>query len=221
MVEGPRVVEEALRASWELRFLFVGEEFSGTKRGERILAAAERRGVTAELAPDEDVRRLGRTKTPQPVLAVAKTKPLLSARERGRYLWLDGVRDPGNAGTLTRSAWAFGLDGVIWGRGSVDPWNPKTIRASAGSVFHVPLFSGCDALGLIAYRADASGEPVGEIEVPTEGWILLVGSETRAGASADRSEDRLVSVPMETAVDSLNASVAGSILIWAMTRIRR
>ena len=157
-----------------------------------------------------------------------------------------GVQMPGNLGTLIRSAWAFGLDGVVVGRGTVDPWNPKVVRGSAGGVFHVPLIgepeglrrTGAGRMRLVSAGvetgrerataearaaapnllcADASGEPV-EV-VAAEGprdWVLVVGNEGGGISPPLGARERAVAVPVVRGVDSLNVGVAGSILMYAL-----
>ena len=142
LVEGPPVVLEALGSAVEVRWVLAGEEYAGTERGMGIVARCRERGAEVGLAPDGEVRALCSTDAPRAVVACVSPPPLESrALERGRYLMTRGVQIPGNLGTLIRSAWAFGLDGVVVGAGTVDPWNPKVVRGSAGGVFHVPLIA--------------------------------------------------------------------------------
>ena len=233
MVEGPGVVREALRSQVEVRWVLVGEEYGAGERGRAIVAACRERGVEAGLAPDPEVRNLCATDAPQPVVACLRP-PALESRslERGRYLMARGVQMPGNLGTLIRSAWAFGLDGVVIGSGTVDPWNPKVVRASAGAMFHLPLIgepAGLDESGDGAAEAvparlnflctDAGGEPLEEVEeARARDWVLVVGNEGSGIDAPLRPRGRTVAVPLDPGVDSLNVAVAGSILMYELTR---
>ena len=225
LVEGPGVIQEALRSAVEVRWVLVGEEYGVGDGGRAILAACEGRGVEVVCAADSEVRDLCSTDAPRPVLACVRPPPLESRTlRRGRYLMALGVQMPGNLGTLIRSAWAFGLDGVVIGAGTVDPWNAKVVRASAGGVFHLPLVgepAGEDAAGLNLLCADAGGAPVEAVEEARgRDWVLVVGNEGSGIASAFGGLGRAVAVPLADGVDSLNVAMAGSILMYALTRTR-
>jgi len=210
--------------------VLVGEEYGDRERGRAIVSAARVRGVEAGIATDSEVRDLCATDAPQPVIACVRPPPLESRElERGRYLMAQGVQIPGNLGTLVRSAWAFGLDGVVVGKGTVDPWNPKVVRASAGAVFHLPLLGepagpdgsdgGGEAGGAVRLNvlcADAAGEPLDEVEeARARDWLLVVGNEGSGISPLLAHGGRSVAVPLVPGVDSLNVAVAGSILMAA------
>ena len=233
LVEGPGVILEALRSPTEVRWVLVGEEYGAGERGRAIVAACRERRVEAGYAPDRDVRDLCATDAPQPVLACVRPPPLESRPlHRGRYLMARGVQIPGNLGTLIRSAWAFGLDGVVIGTGTVDPWNAKVVRASAGAVFHLPLIeepagldgSGDGAAGEGIARinlmcADAAGVPVeAAAEARARDWVLVVGNEGSGIEPPLGPLGRAVAVRMADGVDSLNVAMAGSILMYVLTR---
>ena len=229
LAEGPRVVMEALRSSVEVRWVVCGDEFSAGPEGRAIAEAARRRGAPVLIADGAAVRDLCSTESPLPVLACVKLPPLGAGRlASGRYLMAAGVRIPGNLGTLIRSAWGFGLDGVVIGRGTVDPWNAKVVRASAGGVFHVPLIAvpGGEAGGTVAtegtgtvnfLHADPAGAPLDPVEAAERrNWVLVVGSEV-GGVPPMEGPGTRVSVPLAAGVDSLNVAVAGSILMYLLT----
>ena len=231
LAEGPRVVMEALASPVEVRWVACGGGFAATGAGRAIANAARRRGCETLVADDDAVRDLCATESPQPVLACVRPPPLgTGSLRRGRYLLARGVRIPGNLGTLIRSAWGFGLDGVVVGAETVDPWNPKVVRASAGGVFHVPLLAGThgegDAAAAAPYgeplnvlHADAAGRPVHDVAAGRRpNWVLVVGNETAGVAPPPGERARRISVPLAEGVDSLNVGVAGSILMYLLTR---
>ena len=228
MVEGPGVILEALGSPAEVRWVLVGEDYGAGGRGGAIVAACRERGVETVCAPDREVTDLCTTDAPRAVLACVRPPPPESRPlHRGRYLMAQGVQIPGNLGTLVRSAWAFGLDGVVIGRGTVDPWNAKVVRASAGAVFHMPLIEepmgvlggGDGSAGLNLLCADAAGVPVEAVaEARARDWVLVVGNEGSGIASVPGPAGRAVAVPAAKGVDSLNVAVAGSILMYALTR---
>ncbi len=220
LAEGPRVVREALGSSLEVRWVLLGEDFAGRpEHGQRLLADCRERGVEVGIAPDRDVAGLASTERPQPVIACVEAPPPEPGPPgRGRYLMPVGVQDPGNLGTLIRSAWGFALDGMVIGPGTVDPWNPKVVRASAGGVFHLPMIGGTDP-GANVLCAEAAGEPVGgpAWEAPRD-WVLALGSETGGLPARLVRRARAIAIPMAAGTDSLNVAVAGSILMYLLTR---
>ena len=241
LAEGPRVVMEALSSPVDVLWILVGAEYAGSESGRRVLVSCRDRAVEVEVLPDREVVELGSTESPQPVIACVRT-PLAAPRQlrRGRYLMPFGVQMPGNLGTLIRSAWGFGLDGVVIGRGTVDPWNPKVVRAAAGGVFHLPLIleapvlaaPGADEVevrggdapgdafeGVNLLCADPRGVPADEArEVRAPDWVLVVGNETGGLPAHLVRRARAISIPVAAGVDSLNVAVAGSILMYLLTR---
>ncbi len=143
--------------------------------------------------------------------------------ERKVLLYFDAVRDPGNAGALIRSAWALGAAGVIMGPGSVDPFAPKAVRASAGGVFHLPCYEGVGEedlrflreSGFFVYLADKGGAPYRNVDFAPRS-ILAVGNEGQGLSPWIAGQGEVVSVPIQDGVDSLNVVVAGSLILAAM-----
>lgn len=232
LVEGIRAVEEALDGGVKISFAAVAPGLEGSERGAALAQILREAGVDLELVDDDRLAELSDTETPQGVILVCieprhTLEELASAAGPG-VLLLDAVQDPGNVGTLIRAARAFGLRGVVALDGTVDPWNPKAVRASAGASFHLPVLKeSWDAVepwlraaGLELLASDPAGGDVAEEEV-RGAWALVVGNE---GAGARRRvmevADRVVSIPMEGGAESLNAGVAGAILLYALVRAR-
>jgi TrmH family RNA methyltransferase len=176
------------------------------------------------------LRRIAATDAPQGVVIVART-PIteldqLDTGEDGTGLVFDAIQDPGNLGTLVRSADAFGARFAIALEGTVDPWNPKAVRSAAGSSFRVPIAQATidralDWLRSHSFRllvADAAGTPVDSI---TRGQrtALVIGNEGSGVRAAVRAAAHTtVAVPVRGHVESLNAAVAGSVLLYLLTR---
>ncbi len=228
LVEGIRAVEEALEGEAEVRFAVVGPHLAASPRGERLLRRLAGLGVPVEDVEEEELEVLGRTETSQGVLLVCR-EPEAGlehlAGVRTGLLVLDGVQDPGNVGTLVRTARAFGLAGVVVLEGTADPWSPKVVRASAGAVFRLPVVRApwarvevwLEGEGVPVVAAHAEGEDVRALALRAP-WALVVGNEG-AGVRHDvlaRAALR-VAVPMPGGADSLNAGVAGAILLYALT----
>jgi TrmH family RNA methyltransferase len=140
-------------------------------------------------------------------------------------LVLDAVQDPGNFGTLVRCADAFGVNLVIAMTGTVDPWNPKAVRAAAGAAFHVPIVQAktataldwLEAQGFAIWAADAGGEPALSLDRPSR--VALVAGNEGAGISdaVTQRTGRHVAVPIRGRADSLNVAVATGILLYLLT----
>jgi TrmH family RNA methyltransferase len=226
--EGPRVVAAALDRDVELLECYVGADASADVRAVAERAAA--RGVdTRVLAPDM-AARVGDTRHPQPIFAIAPLRRvgLAGLAEADLALVAARIGDPGNAGTLIRSAAAAGAQVIVLGEGSVDAYNPKVVRASAGACFAVRIVEGCAAVEILATlrsqgvsclgAAVSGGRPPEDFDlrVPT---ALVVGHETQ-GLDPDLTFDGTVTLPMG-AGESLNAAMAGTALLFEAARQRR
>lgn len=224
------MVAEALRSRYEVVELFALPE----KLDPSLAEAAARRGSEIMQVTPSVAKALSDTPTPQGVVAVVRHSQTSLDElpvERGLVLVLDAVRDPGNAGTLIRSAVAAGCDAAVLTATAVDPFAPKVVRASAGAIFHVPIVTDTPierALGVLASKgfrsvgADARS-PVSydsiDLSVPT---ALVVGNEAHglAGATVSLLDDT-VSIPMPGPAESLNVGIAGSLLLFEAVRQRR
>jgi len=226
LVEGVRAVGEALDAAVDVQFAVVSSRLTETEPGRALAVRLEGFDVV-EVAPDE-LDRLSDTERGQGVMLVcAEPVARLDAIEAGgRYLVLDGVQDPGNAGTLIRAAVAFGLGAVICLDGTVDPWGPKPVRASAGMVFRLPVVraTAADALarlgavGVPLWVADATGEDV-EGHLGMESFAIALGNEGRGTRDQVReSSAGSLAVRMPGGAESLNVAMAGAVLLHALTR---
>ncbi len=233
LVEGPQAVREALRIDGGVVSVIVDDP----ARNSELVADALAAGVRVVRATTDELASLADTVTPQGIIAVCRTPETslddLPATPQLVVICAQ-VRDPGNAGTVIRCADAFGADGVVLTTGSVELTNPKTVRASVGSVFHLPIVTGValdDAIawarehGLQTLAADAGGEGLdalaaqGELARPTA-WVM--GNE--AWGFADQpidGVDKVVSVPMWGQAESLNLSTAAAICLYTTAAAQR
>lgn len=228
LVEGIRSAAEALDHGADLRFAVCSPRLRELAGGPELAGAL---GDAADWVEDDELAALSDTEAPQGVLLVCREPrwtlaDLLPGDGPGAALVLDGVQDPGNVGTLVRAASAFGVRAVVALDGTVDPFNPKAVRAAAGALFRLRLVraSWADAgawlhdaeVALLA--ADARGTDVAGV-VPGARWALAIGNEG-GGLRAElvASSRRRVAVPMPGPAESLNAGVAGSVLLYALTR---
>ena len=213
LLEGPRVVEEAVRAGVvETLFLADAVEMETTLPVERL--------------DGPDVDALQETRNSAGVFALARdpVRPFDASLVEGDapLVLADGMADPGNLGTVIRTAAALGFGAVVCAEGSVEATNPKVVRATAGALFQIPVLRGSrdelTAAGYALWAADAGGEPVRDADTRPARVALLLGNEPRGIDPAARSEAaRVVSVPMAAGVESLNVAAAAAIL---MDRIR-
>jgi RNA methyltransferase, TrmH family len=229
-IEGVRNIEEAIRSG--LKFQAVIFSDSGATRAERLLPQL-RAQVEKVVVDDEVFRSVVETESPQGVAALVqfpafKLEQILS-KENPFLLVAAGIQDPGNLGTILRSAEAFGAAGVLLAEGTVSRFNPKVVRAAAGSVFRLPCVASkfADMLEPLQKRtvrlvgaSSHQGTPVNESDL-RHGIALVIGNE---GAGLPpvvaRHIGDYVTIPHKTGVESLNAGVAASILLYEASRQR-
>ncbi|MDI7277461.1 MAG: RNA methyltransferase [Anaerolineae bacterium] len=225
IVEGIRLVEEALRAGVRPVLAFYTSRLTATRRGRALLDALLQASEAALEVSEQVMRALSATVTPQSAIAVVPI-PQLAWPSHGLAVVLDGLQDPGNAGTILRTAWAAGAAAVATTRGTVDLYAPKVVRAAMGAHFHLPLRVGLDLDGLaLALRdrrlllADQRGMPYWEANWRGD-CALIIGGEARgpqvaAGLAAER-----VGIPMAGGAESLNAAIAAAVLLFEAARQR-
>ena len=231
-IEGVRMVEEAIRSG--LRFRAVFFRNSAAHRADRVLPQMAAY-VETLLLPDKLFASVVPSETPQGVAALVRCRQfslaeVLARADIGPLVAVSGIQDPGNLGTIVRSAEAFGAGGVILGEGTVSPFNSKVIRGSAGSIFRLPLAKArlgeaLDQLRAKGVRliATSSHERNPLPEANLRGSLaILIGSEA-AGVPREllAKVDEVVGIPHATSVESLNAGVAASIVLYEAARQKR
>ena len=223
LLEGPTLLEEAARSDAPLLALYVTEEMYAASA---LVRRLDGRGVPVYVVNQSTAAKLSDVETPTGIVAVcaARTTPLAEFFSAdGLILVLAELGDPGNAGTLLRSADAFGVRRVLFGSTSVEPFNPKVVRATMGSIFHLeiavaslgevsPAAAGWEFVGL-----NADGEPIGRQTFGPR-CALVVGQERRGLGAWEALCARTVSIPMRGQAESLNAAVAGSIALYEASR---
>jgi RNA methyltransferase, TrmH family len=230
-IEGLRIVEEAIRSGLKFRTVFFSS--SAKSKAERLLPQLGAH-VETVILPDKLFASAVPSEAPQGVAALARCKTfavgdILARLELGPVLVVAGLQDPGNLGTILRSAEAFGAAGMLLAEGTVSPFNPKAVRASAGSVFRLPVVRAkiSEVLGelrahgvrLVA-TSSHKGTPLPEASLPGP-LAIFIGSEG-AGLGRDllAEMDEVVAIPHSPRVESLNAGVAASIVLYEVARQR-
>lgn len=230
LAEGVKLAEEALAAGMDTEMLFVSEDGLQNDRILACLDAANEKRIPIKLASPEVFEKAATEKAPQGIIAVLhrrKTERTF-AEPDARYFLLDTIQDPGNLGTILRSAVAFGADGLIL-YGCADPTGPKTVRASMGALFRCPVQITKDLVKTVqqlqkdGHRvlAAALGENslcAGQAELRKNDCVII-GNEGH-GVSPEIIDlcDGVIRIPMQTVTESLNASVAASVLLWEYYR---
>ena len=230
-LEGPNLIEEAARAKVHIHFVFVSTEQD---------AAAHQRalppGTEILLLPRDVLSSALATETPQPVAALVDPPQWTWEQILGSptnpvplVVVLAGLQDPGNLGTILRSAEAFGATGVVSLPGTINPWNPKAVRASAGSVLRVPLVAADPPDALTRFRASGIEVLVAAAGAATPAHrvrlahpvALLIGNEGNGVPNAIAElADGSIRIPCPGPVESLNAAVAASVLLYEASRQR-
>jgi RNA methyltransferase, TrmH family len=235
LAEGVRLVEEAVAAGIPIRGAVASQALEGTTRGKALKAALSGRAIRVEDVNDHELVDLADTEHPQGIVAVIEPKRWSLSDIRtppgGAVLALDAVQDPGNVGTMIRTAFGLGAAGLVALKGSADLNNSKVIRGAMGASFRFPIAT-ASAEELIAWArlqraqiwvADRSGLPPGKLP-PTSsqrpGIVLAVGNEgAGVGPTLDAAADQRVAIPLRREVESLNVAVAAGILLYEVTRV--
>lgn len=225
VAEGVRAVEELLRSGLPVRGALVAPQLATAPRGEALRKQLDHSRVEIAEVSEKDFRSAAETESPQGVIAIgevpSRSLDTLDIPAMCRLLVLDAVQDPGNVGTIVRTAAALGATATIALPGTVDLWNPKVIRSSMGAQFHHPAFHAewadlrrfLDRERVELWAADARGEPLDRTRA-VERMAIVVGNEG-SGLSADvrGRADRTISLPIASGVESLNVAVAAGIIL--------
>ncbi len=230
VLEGIRLVEEALALEVAFRGAIASPELGRTGRGAALRDALVARGVTLETVETGSFDALADTDTPQGVIAVIEPHVWrledLTIDPGGAVLVLDGVQDPGNVGTLIRTAHALGASGTIALTGTADPFNPKALRGAMGSTLrhpvvqatHTELSQWLAAAGCELWLADAGGPPFEQARRPAR-LAVAFGNEGGGLSDAVRAlTGERVAIPLSENAESLNVAVAAGILLYEVLR---
>ena len=234
LAEGIRLVEEALATAITVRGAAVSPALEATIRGKALKAALLGKGVRVEEVSDQELDELTDTEHPQGIVAVIEPKQWTLADIRllpgGTILVLDGVQDPGNVGTMLRTAQGLGAAGLVALKGTADLTNPKVIRGGMGASFRLPAVPATPEEVVAWARlqrgqiwvADTKGESPGRLpqRTPQRPPVLLVVGNEGAGVGPvmDAAADRRIGISLAPGAESLNVAVAAGILLHEVTR---
>lgn len=229
LLEGARLVEDALAAGAHFDFLLIARRFIDPLEQNPLLLALEKTGLPLFVVDDGLLAEVSDTVTPQGIVAVAHLPELPLTDELWLVLVLDGVGDPGNAGTLLRSAAGAGAGLVLFGPETVDAFSPKVLRAGMGSHFRIPVRQGATWAEVARQWGAERQLFVADAEAPVYydavDWrqpsALIIGSEAHGPSPEALALAQPIAIPMQGAVESLNAGVAGSVILFEAARQRR
>ena len=225
IIEGFRLIQEAFKAELDIQYIFINNEEE--KRIDENLKDYKDSTKIYGLS-DNLLKELCATEKPQGIVAVVNMKKIDMALEGKFYLLCDKVQDPGNLGTIIRTAHAAGVDGIILTKGTVDVYNEKTIRSTMGSLFHIPVVYDDENLSIVKalinkgfslLSTSLEGDKDFFDEDLTGNIVISVGNEGN-GVSREVYElsDKKVKIPMPGGAESLNVAIATSIILYEKVR---
>jgi TrmH family RNA methyltransferase len=225
VVEGVRLVEEAVNSNWKIQFVLFDESLSdrGKSQVERLTSS----GVEVEQVSESLMKSLSETETPQGILAVLDYSLLSIPQSLNFILIADQIRDPGNLGTLLRTAAATGVQVVLLSPETTDAFAPKVLRSGMGAHFRLPIHSLTweeikkQTKDMDVYIADMDGTSCWETDLRKPLALIIGGEAEGASVEARKLATQKISIPMSRNVESLNAGVAGSVLMFEVVRQRK
>ncbi len=229
LIEGVRLIEEAMRAGHSPALVFFTGQARQNLRAAELLRAVELAGAPLDELSPPVFGTLSDTVVSQGVIAVLPMPQVMTPGAMGLVLVLDQIRDPGNLGTILRGSEAAGVSQVVLTPGCVDPWNPKVVRSGMGAHFRLPLIA-ADSWAAVAdlvkgrsvWLADARGAmPYDEVDWTTPCALVIGGEAAGLSVEAQQLGTGSVMIPMAGPVESLNAAMAATILVFEAARQRR
>ncbi len=225
VLEGLRICDDAYTANIEFQSLIVSETAA-----EKYCKAVEKFSKNSKECykiPDNLFKKISDTSSPQGIITLVNNpQKNLNIDKNGRYIALENINDPSNLGAISRTAEALGVSGIILSRGSVDPYSPKSLRASMGTLLRMPVIVLDDFLedikniGLKSYACvvDKSAEAINDCEF-SDGCVVMIGNEANGLSDATKNRaDKRITIKMSGKAESLNAATAASIAIWEMMK---
>jgi len=231
-VEGVRLCEEALNSDWPVESAFCSESFLTTESFKMFEGELKNRGNSLIILKENSFKQLTETEQPQGILLIIKIPTIrnedsLNLSGLRFILILDSIRDPGNMGTLIRSADWFGVDLIISSSDTVDYFNPKVVRASMGSIFHVKFLTAENISNIIPnLKAQkfqvistllSSTKSIADIQVKSSVALILGGEADGVSQDLQKIADENIAIKKYGQAESLNVSVAGGILLQTLS----
>ncbi len=217
IVEGLRSIQEALRANASIESIFWTEAFSEKNSNHMNTISA----VQNESVLMAEMKQLSPSTTPPGVLAVCKIPTFNSPDMNRNFIYLDHISDPGNMGTILRTALWFGIHNIVLSEACIDPFNPKVVRGAMGAHFHISWIGTMPLCAFTDYTvlgADYRGNSILAVKKIPDKWVLVMGSEAHGISSDVHDElDQLIAIPKVGTGESLNVGVSMGILLHCLT----
>lgn len=222
LCDGVKMLEEAIHWNAPIETVILSEDIADTPVPD---------GVRTVIVPGELMRSISPMEAPQGALFLVRTPELTPPEklEGSRYLILDGLQDPGNVGTILRTADAFGCDGLLLTNHCADPFNPKTVRSTMGAIFRTPVWEiSADELPELLRRSDLAlaatalrDDTVSLPDANLNRTAVIIGSEGSGVSAGLLSQcESTIRIPMEPTCESLNAAAAAAVVLWELYRRR-
>ena len=229
LLEGNRLIDQALSADAQLLEVWMTQKNQNSTFGKNILQKFEKKNIPFSLAPEKIIRQISDSLNDQGIIALAPIPDYEKYDDPPkRAIYLDGISDPGNMGTILRTAAWFGIKSIFRSPECVDPFNSKVVRSAMGAHFYFQHFDvlsenkvlgDCKKAGLEILGSDMKGSSIQSLNLQTaKGWILILGNEAHGlGELAQTFITSTISIPGIEGMESLNVSVAGGILLHTLT----
>jgi|LSQX01.2.fsa_nt_gb TrmH family RNA methyltransferase len=231
LIEGKKILEEAIYENVEIKSVVINDKFlnSDSSNSERILDQLNNRNIDVFRIPEKIFKDISNTENPQGVMAILKINEIsindfIQEGNPSFLIFCENIQDPGNMGTIIRTADAAGVDGVLVSKGCVDIYSPKVVRSTMGSLFHLPIIKINDNIEVINHLRTKKYKIICTHLTGTEFYynidavdkiIVLIGNESNGASEQLASQsDCLVKIPMFGKAESLNAAVAAGILMY-------
>lgn len=225
VIEGLRIVRDAYDNSIRFDKLIISD--SASEKYEKDIADFAENSYEHYRIPDSLFKKISDTTSPQGIIAIAKIPEAVAEKinTQGRYIALENLADPSNLGAISRTCEALGVSGIILTKGGCDPYGPKALRASMGTLLRMPIiildnFSSLKDLGLKTFACvvDADAMPIQKADF-SDGSVVIIGNEANGITDSTKQiSDRLITIPMSGNAESLNAAVAAAISVWEMMK---
>ena len=218
IVEGSRSVSSAIDAKAIIDSVFYTLDFS--KKNPTLLEKVNR--IPSKIVSSKEIRKLSPSANPSGILATCKIPKFEPFNKNKNIIFLDNVSDPGNLGTILRTALWFGIDQIGYSSKSIDPYNPKVVRSAMGAHFSISWLGELSLDDIKGYKilgADHRGKSIHTINIDNQRWALIMGSEARGiSKSAHSCIDELIGIPKVGEGESLNVGVSMGILLHELTK---
>lgn len=218
IVEGSRSISSAIDAKARIDSVFYTLDFS--KKNPTILEKLNK--IPSGIVSSKEIRKLSPSTNPSGILATCKIPKFESFNKNKNIIFLDNVSDPGNLGTILRTALWFGIDQIGYSSKSIDPYNPKVVRSAMGAHFSISWLGELSLDDIKGYKilgADHRGKSIHTINIDNQRWALIMGSEAQGiSKSAHSHIDELIGIPKVGDGESLNVGVSMGILLHELTK---